>query len=77
MYKNSSVLSGGEKVRCMMSKMMLAYPNFLLLDEPTNHLDLESITVLNTAMKEFPGNMIFTTHDLQFLILRRMFHNCW
>ncbi|MFK7984269.1 MAG: ABC-F family ATP-binding cassette domain-containing protein [Saprospiraceae bacterium] len=62
-YKNTSVLSGGEKVRCMMSKVMLAHPNFLLMDEPTNHLDLESITALNNAMKDFPGNMIFTTHD--------------
>ena len=64
-YKKSSVLSGGEKVRCMLSKTMLAHPNFLLLDEPTNHLDLESITALNNGMKEFPGNMIFTTHDHQ------------
>ena len=62
-YKNTSVLSGGEKVRCMLSKVMLAHPNFLLMDEPTNHLDLESITALNNAMKDFPGNMIFTTHD--------------
>jgi len=62
-YKFSSVLSGGEKVRCMLSKVMLAHPNFLLLDEPTNHLDLESITVLNDAMMEFEGNMIFTSHD--------------
>ena len=62
-YKKSSVLSGGEKVRCMMSKVMLAHPNFLLMDEPTNHLDLESITVLNDAMKDFEGNMIFTSHD--------------
>ncbi len=62
-YKKTSVLSGGEKVRCMMSKVMLAHPNFLLMDEPTNHLDLESITALNNAMRDFPGNMIFTTHD--------------
>ena len=66
-YKKSSVLSGGEKVRCMLSKIMLAHPNFLLMDEPTNHLDLESITALNNGMKEFPGNMIFTTHDHQIL----------
>ncbi len=66
-YKKSSVLSGGEKVRCMLSKIMLAHPNFLLLDEPTNHLDLESITALNNGMKEFPGNMIFTTHDHQII----------
>jgi ATPase subunit of ABC transporter with duplicated ATPase domains len=64
-YKKSSVLSGGEKVRCMMSKAMLAHPNFLLLDEPTNHLDLESITSLNEAMRDFKGNMIFTSHDHQ------------
>ncbi len=62
-YKNSSVLSGGEKVRCMLSKSMLAAPNFLLMDEPTNHLDLESITVLNKGMREFTGNMIFCSHD--------------
>ena len=62
-YKKSSVLSGGEKVRCMLSKIMLKHPNFLLLDEPTNHLDLESIQALNNAMKEFKGNMIFTSHD--------------
>lgn len=66
-YKNSSVLSGGEKVRCMLSKIMLQHPNFLLLDEPTNHLDLESITTLNNAMAAFKGNMIFTSHDHQIM----------
>ncbi|MEM9887114.1 MAG: ATP-binding cassette domain-containing protein [Bacteroidota bacterium] len=66
-YKKSSVLSGGEKVRCMLSKVMLAHPNFILMDEPTNHLDLESITALNNAMKEFKGNLIFTTHDHQIM----------
>lgn len=66
-HKNSGVLSGGEKVRCMLSKIMLKQPNFLLLDEPTNHLDLESITVLNKAMKEFPGNMIFTSQDFEIM----------
>jgi ATPase subunit of ABC transporter with duplicated ATPase domains len=66
-FKNVSVLSGGEKVRCMMSKIMLANPNFLIMDEPTNHLDLESITALNNGMKDFPGNMIFTSHDYQIL----------
>lgn len=64
-YKKSSVLSGGEKVRCMMAKTMLHHPNFLLLDEPTNHLDLESITALNEAMVNFKGNMIFSSHDHQ------------
>ncbi len=62
-YKKSSVLSGGEKVRCMLSKIMLNQPNFLLLDEPTNHLDLESITALNKGMADSTCNMIFTTHD--------------
>lgn len=62
-YKQASVLSGGEKVRCMLSKMMLRFPNFLLLDEPTNHLDLESITALNNALNEFKGNLIMTSHD--------------
>jgi ATPase subunit of ABC transporter with duplicated ATPase domains len=66
-YKKSSVLSGGEKVRCMLSKVMLAAPNFLLMDEPTNHLDLESITALNNALVEFPGNLIFTSHDHQLM----------
>ena len=64
-HKKSSVLSGGEKVRCMLSKLMLNHPNFLLLDEPTNHLDLESITALNNAMRDFKGNMIFSSHDHQ------------
>jgi len=66
-FKRSGVLSGGEKVRCMMSKIMLSNPNFLILDEPTNHLDLESITALNNGMQEFIGNMIFTSHDYQIL----------
>ncbi len=66
-YKKSSVLSGGEKVRCMLSKMMLQHPNFLLLDEPTNHLDLESIIALNNALKEFKGNLIFSSHDHQLM----------
>ena len=66
-FKRSGVLSGGEKVRCMMSKIMLASPNFLILDEPTNHLDLESITALNNGMQEFTGNIIFTSHDYQIL----------
>jgi ATPase subunit of ABC transporter with duplicated ATPase domains len=66
-FKQSGVLSGGEKVRCMLSKVMLSAPNFLILDEPTNHLDLESITALNSGMQEFVGNIIFTTHDYQIL----------
>lgn len=61
--KMASVLSGGEKVRCMLSKMMLAKGNLLLMDEPTNHLDLESITALNNAMQEFQGTLLFTSHD--------------
>lgn len=61
--KKACVLSGGEKVRCMLAKMMLAQANFLIFDEPTNHLDLESITALNKGMTGFKGNMLFVTHD--------------
>ncbi len=61
--KSAKVLSGGEKVRCMLSRMMFAKANFLMMDEPTNHLDLESITALNQGMEEFAGNMLFTSHD--------------
>jgi ATPase subunit of ABC transporter with duplicated ATPase domains len=61
--KSAKVLSGGEKVRCMLSRMMLAKANLLLMDEPTNHLDLESITALNNGMNDFPGNIIFASHD--------------
>jgi ATPase subunit of ABC transporter with duplicated ATPase domains len=61
--KKSGVLSGGEKVRCLLAKVMLGSPNFILLDEPTNHLDLESITALNNAMQSFKGNMLFCSHD--------------
>jgi len=61
--KKSSVLSGGEKVRCMMSKAMLSNANMLVFDEPTNHLDLESITALNNALIEFRGQIVFATHD--------------
>tara|TARA_R110002072_G_scaffold238038_2_gene395425 strand:- start:9962 stop:11581 length:1620 start_codon:yes stop_codon:yes gene_type:complete len=61
--KTADVLSGGEKVRCMLSRMMLAKANLLLMDEPTNHLDLESIQALNQGMKEFKGTMLFTSHD--------------
>ncbi|WP_144463616.1 ABC-F family ATP-binding cassette domain-containing protein [Siminovitchia fortis] len=65
--KKASVLSGGEKVRCMLSKMMLSGANVLLLDEPTNHLDLESITALNNGLINFKGSLIFTSHDHQFI----------
>ncbi|MDN7243931.1 ABC-F family ATP-binding cassette domain-containing protein [Planococcus shenhongbingii] len=65
--KKPSVLSGGEKVRCMLSKMMLSHANVLLLDEPTNHLDLESIQALNNGMIAFKGAMVFTSHDHQFI----------
>lgn len=65
-FKKSNVLSGGEKVRCMISRMMLAQANFLMLDEPTNHLDLESITAFNNALKDFPGTVLFTSHDHEF-----------
>ncbi|MGZ4030764.1 MAG: ABC-F family ATP-binding cassette domain-containing protein [Tumebacillaceae bacterium] len=65
--KKASVLSGGEKVRCMLSKMMNSGANVLLLDEPTNHLDLESITALNNGMTSFTGTMIFVSHDHQFV----------
>ena len=65
--KKSSVLSGGEKVRCMLSKMMLSGANVLMLDEPTNHLDLESITALNNGLINFKGSMIFASHDHQFI----------
>ena len=59
------MLSGGEKVRCMISKMMLSGANFLVFDQPTNHLDLESIAALNNGMTAFPYNIIFTSHDHQ------------
>lgn len=61
--KESKVLSGGEKVRCVLSKIMLSGANFLIFDEPTNHLDMESITSVNEGMKKFTGNIIFTSHD--------------
>ncbi|KEF39150.1 ATPase component of ABC transporters with duplicated ATPase domain [Schinkia azotoformans MEV2011] len=73
--KKASVLSGGEKVRCMLSKMMLSGANVLLLDEPTNHLDLESITALNNGLIAFKGSMLFASHDHQFVqtIANRIF----
>jgi ATPase subunit of ABC transporter with duplicated ATPase domains len=65
-FKKVSVLSGGEKVRCMLAKVMLTGANLLILDEPTNHLDLESITAFNNSLKEFPGTVLFTSHDHEF-----------
>lgn len=64
--KSCKVLSGGEKMRCMMSRMMLLGSNVLVLDQPTNHLDLESIQALNNSLKDFPGVLLFTTHDHEF-----------
>ncbi len=64
--KKSNVLSGGEKVRCMLSKMMMTRANVVMLDEPTNHLDLESITAFNNSLKKFKGTVLFTTHDHEF-----------
>ena len=64
--KKSNVLSGGEKVRCMLSRMMMKRANILLLDEPTNHLDLESIQALNNSLINFPGTVLLTTHDHEF-----------
>jgi ATPase subunit of ABC transporter with duplicated ATPase domains len=65
-FKMAHVLSGGEKVRCMVSRMMLQQGNFIMLDEPTNHLDLESIQAFNNALMDFPGTVIFTCHDHHF-----------
>ncbi|WP_431135545.1 ABC-F family ATP-binding cassette domain-containing protein [Psychroserpens mesophilus] len=64
--KTANVLSGGEKVRCMLSRMMMVRANVLMLDEPTNHLDLESITAFNNSLKNFKGTVMFTTHDHEF-----------
>ncbi len=64
--KKSTVLSGGEKVRCMLSRMMMIRANVLMLDEPTNHLDLESITAFNNSLKQFKGTVLLTTHDHEF-----------
>ena len=66
-YKNVQVLSGGEKVRCMLSRMMLYGSNVLVLDQPTNHLDLESITAVNEGLINFKGNVIFASHDHEFI----------
>ena len=64
--KKTNVLSGGEKVRCMLSRMMMMRANVLMLDEPTNHLDLESITAFNNSLKNFKGTVMLTTHDHEF-----------
>ncbi|SDH44602.1 ABC-F family ATP-binding cassette domain-containing protein [Alteribacillus bidgolensis] len=66
-FKKASVLSGGEKVRCMLSKIMLSGANVLILDEPTNHLDLESITALNNGLIDFKGSVLFSSHDHEFI----------
>src|SRR5690554_1872508 len=74
--KSPSVLSGGEKVRCMLSKMMLSNANVVLLDDPTNHLDLESISSLNEGLTAFKGSVLFTSHDREFIntIANRIIH---
>ena len=65
--KKTAVLSGGERVRCMLARMMLANANVLILDEPTNHLDLETITALNNALIAFPEVLLFASHDHEFV----------
>ena len=65
-HKMSDVLSGGEKVRCMISRMMLTEANLIMLDEPTNHLDMESIIAFNNSLMNFPGTVFFTSHDHHF-----------
>ena len=65
-FKKCNILSGGEKVRCMLARVMVSGANLLILDEPTNHLDLESITAFNNSLKEFPGTVLFTSHDHTF-----------
>ena len=65
--KKVRILSGGEKVRCLLSKMMISGANILILDEPTNHLDMESITALNNGLIKFPGVILFSSHDHQFV----------
>ena len=65
--KKVNVLSGGEKVRCLFAKMMIAEANVMIFDEPTNHLDLESITALNNALIDFPGTILFTSQDYQLI----------
>ena len=65
--KPTDALSGGERARVLFSKLMMDGANVMILDEPTNHLDLESITALNDALKNFPGSLIFVSHDLDFI----------
>ena len=65
--KKTKVLSGGERVRCMLARMMLSESNVLILDGPTNHLDLESITAVNNGLIAFPGTVLFSSHDQQFI----------
>lgn len=66
-YKKVSVLSGGEKMRCMIARMMIENPNTLVLDSPTNHLDLESIQAFNNSLVSFPGIVLMTSHDHEFI----------
>jgi ATPase subunit of ABC transporter with duplicated ATPase domains len=66
-YKSAKVLSGGEKMRCMIAKMMLQQPNILILDHPTNHLDMESIQAFNNNMKIYPGQIMMGSHDHEFI----------
>ena len=66
-FKPVKVLSGGEKVRCMLSRMMMFGANVLVLDQPTNHLDLESITAVNKGLSAFKGVVLFTSHDHEFI----------
>jgi ATPase subunit of ABC transporter with duplicated ATPase domains len=66
-YKPAKVLSGGEKVRCMLSRLMMSKANALILDQPTDHLDLESITALSNGLAAYPGNLLFASHDHQFI----------
>jgi ATPase subunit of ABC transporter with duplicated ATPase domains len=66
-FKSASVLSGGEKVRCMLSRMMLHEANLIVIDEPTNHLDLESIQAFNNGLKDYDGSVLFTSHDHTFV----------
>lgn len=66
-FKSVKVLSGGEKVRCMLSRMMLSGANVILLDQPTNHLDMESIQAVNKGLIAFPGNILLASHDHEML----------